>query len=404
VVDELRQGARLATAGVGLARGRRALVVAEVALAIVVLAAAGVLVRSFANIYNVAQGFRSERVLALRVSNVEGHSGVEGRQPIDRLVTMIEAIPGVEGAGATVGVPFSHGAGADDFEVDGRPPALDGGRPEALMQAATPRYFETLGIPLLRGRAFTDSDDAGSAPVAIVNRALAERVFPGEDAVGRGLVIDGTRWEVVGLVGDVFHGDVEAIREPEIYRPMRQWSISRVWIAVRTREDRAALGPALVATVGRFDPDMVITRMLTVDELRAGDMGSERRRLRLMGAFATAAILITAIGLYGVVSYSAAQRTREFGVRLALGAGRGVVLRMVLADGLRLATLGAGLGILGALAALPVMRAMLFGVSPSDPVTLAAVAAIVCGIGLLAAYVPARRATRVDPVAWLSEG
>jgi putative ABC transport system permease protein len=212
------------------------------------------------------------------------------------------------------------------------------------------------------------------------------------------------RWEVVGLVGDVFHGDVETIREPEIFRPLQQWSTGRVWIAVRTRAEPAALSQELVATVGRFDPDMVITRMLTLDELRASDMGSERRRLRLMGAFATAAILITAIGLYGVVSYSAAQRTREFGVRLALGAGRGVVLRMVLAEGLRLATLGAGLGILGALAALPVMRAMLFGVSPSDPLTLAAVGVVVCGVGLLAADLPARRATRVDAVASLSEG
>jgi ABC-type antimicrobial peptide transport system permease subunit len=184
---------------------------------------------------------------------------------------------------------------------------------------------------------------------------------------------------------------------------MQQWRRSSAWIAIRTRGNPTSVGPAVAAAVNGFDPDIAVTNLLTIKELRATDMGSERRMLRLMGGFAFAAVLISAIGLYGLISYSVAQRMREFGIRLALGAQRGALLRLVLAQGLRVAAVGGGLGILAAIGGLRVMRTLLFGVSPGDPLTLVGVAILICIVALLATLVPARRATLVDPVRSLRE-
>jgi predicted permease len=271
------------------------------------------------------------------------------------------------------------------------------------MQAATPGYFATLGVPIVRGRAFTNADGILTPRVAIINRSFARRFFPNEDPIGHALLIDDARWQIVGITGDLFHGDVEQLARPEIYRPMQQWNRASAWIAIRTRGDPASIAPAVVAAVGRFDPDIAITRLLPMNELRARDMGSERRMLQLMGATAIAAVLISAIGLYGLISYSVTQRVREFGIRLALGSERAAVLRLVLAHGLRLSAIGTGFGILGAVAGLRVMRTMLFGVSPGDPLTLAGVIGLVSTIALLAACIPARRATRIDPMTSLRE-
>jgi ABC-type antimicrobial peptide transport system permease subunit len=203
------------------------------------------------------------------------------------------------------------------------------------------------------------------------------------------------------LVGTVFDGDQEQPATPEIYRPMRQQPRTSAWIALRIRGQPGDLGPQVRAAARAFDPDLAITRLLTMDDLRAGSMAAERRLLRLMAGFALAAVLMSAVGLYGLVSYSASQRAREFGVRTALGASRGAVLRLVLAQGLGLAATGAAIGLAGSLATAGVTRSLLFGVSPSDPLTLAGVAAAVCGVSLIAAWIPAWRATRMDPMASL---
>lgn len=404
-VHELHDVTRTATGSIGVARGRRVLVVAEVALAIVLLSAAGLLARSYREIYNVDAGFDTENVLAIRVRVPPPENG-RALEPdrIDRLVDAIESIPGVTRAGAVLGIPFGHGAGRGAFEIEGRP-LLPNERPQARMQAATPGYFEALGIPVVRGRDFTSTDRASTLPVAVVNQAFAERFLSGEDPIGRAVIIDSARWDIVGVTGTAFDGDQENLTrpEPEIYR-VQQWHRPLVWIAARTRVDPLQLGQAVTAAVRQFDADIPVTRLVTMDELRAASMGSERLMLRVIAAFAIAAVLISAIGLYGVISFSVTQRTREFGVRLALGAGRASVLRLVLGQGIRLTAIGVVLGIAGAFGAVRVIRSMLFGVSASDPLTLGAVVLSIFAVALVAAYLPARRATLVDPITSLRDG
>jgi predicted permease len=404
LVHELRAATRTATGGIDFARARRTLVIAEVALAIVLLSAAGLLARSIQEIYQVDPGFNTERVLTLRLQNPPVAPNA-GPQPdrMDRLVQSIGAIAGVERAGAVLGMPYGVGAARGSFEIAGQPPLLPERRPRVRMQAATPGYFDALEIPIVRGRAFTNGDAANSPRVALINEVVAQRFFPDEDPIGRTLIIDSLRWEIVGVVGSVFYGDVEQIESPEIYRPMQQWPRPTVWIAARTRGDPAQIALQVTAAVRAFDPDIAITRLFTMNALRTDSMGSERMMLRLMGGFAFAAVLISAIGLYGLISYSVSQRTREFGVRLALGAGPSAVLGLVLGQGVRLAAVGAALGITGAIAALRVMQSMLFRVSPTDPLTLGIVVVLICAVALLAAYIPARRATLIDPMSSLRQ-
>jgi predicted permease len=368
------------------------------ALATVLLSTTGLLARTFMNIHRIEPGFITEGVFALRVWDPPDGSAPE-LQPerMDRLVQSLSAVPGVERAGAVLGLPFGHGAPTGTFQVEGSAVVPSAERPRARMQAATPGYFAALGVPLRRGRRFSDADGADAPGVAIVNEAFAERFLPDRDPLGRAVIVDGSRWEVVGVVGTVFAGDQEQPTAPELYRPMRQQPRPLVWIALRFRGQPGTLAPQVRTAVRAFDPDLAITGLLTMDELRAGSMASERTLLRLMAGFALAAALMSAVGLYGLVSYSVSQRAREFGVRTALGASSGAVLRLVLAQGLGLAATGAAIGLAGSLATARLTRSLLYGVAPGDPLTLAGVASAVCGVSLLAAWIPARRATRVDP-------
>jgi predicted permease len=405
VTTELRLGSRGAAGSQQSTGARRALVVVEVALAIVVLAAAGVLARSYQAIADVEPGFESDGLLTLRLRSAlpPVDRGDADATRFDRLVADVAALPGVERAAATEGIPFGRGGRVEEYEVAGARSADGVESPSALTQAVTSDYFRTLGIPLLRGRAFSDADHADAPAVAVVNRTLAELAFAQQDPLGQTLILDGVAREVVGVSGNVFQGDVENLESAEVYVPMQQASAATVWITLRTRRDAGELLPALTAVLRRFDPDLVLSRTATIEQLRAEDMGSERRMLQLMSAFALASILICAIGLHGLVSYSVSQRAREFGVRVALGAGRASVLSLVLGQGLRLAVIGGALGVAGALLALPLMRSMLFGVTPSDPLTLVVVTLLISGVGVLSAYLPALRATRIDPMTTLGE-
>ena len=395
---------RTATGGADGARGRRALMVAEIACATVLLAAAGLLARTFVNIQEIEPGFDAEGVLAVRIwSPAHGPDDALPSEHVDELVRVLEAVPGVVQAGAVLGLPFGHGAPVRAFDIDGSGEAGSSYGPRARMQAASPGYFATLRIPLLRGRRFDDADGAGAPPVAIMNEAAVSTYFADDEPIGRSVVIDGVRSEVVGVVGTVFDGDQENPATPEIYRPMRQWPRASTWIALRIPEDPASLGTRVREAVRAYDADIAITRLVDMDDLRAQSMSSERTMLRLMAGFSLAAVLISVVGLYGLVSYSASQRVREFGIRLALGSSRGAVMGLVLGEGVRVAAAGAALGLVGAVAALRVMRSVLFGVSPTDPPTLAGVVAVVCGVALLATVVPALRATRADPLGSLND-
>jgi predicted permease len=397
LLPELR--GRTATAGSDSARARRTLVIGQVALAIVLLSAAGLLARSFAEMYGIRPGFNTDQVLTLRVRLAERLPN-ESPDPtqVTRLVRAIEATPGVERAGATLGIPFGHGEASGGFDIEGRPWDAAEEQPSVRMHAATAGYFEALDIPILRGRAFSDIDGANAPRVAIINQEMARRFFADQDPIGRAVIIDSLRWQIVGVVPVIFQGNFEQMAMPEIYRPIEQWNRPTIWIAMRTRGDPAAMGQTVVAAVRGFDPDVAVTRLFTMQTLRANDMASERNMLRMMTTFALAAILIATIGLYGLISYSVAQRTREFGMRLALGARRSAVLRLVLGEGVRLAVIGAAIGVAGAIGVLRVMQSMLFGVSAMDPLTLGAAVVIICAIATVAAYVPAQRAMLVDPM------
>jgi putative ABC transport system permease protein len=402
--NELREAtSHTATGGADSARFRRALVVAQVAVTIVLVAATGLLARSFQETLDIDPGFETDRLIALRIQHPPStEPGSPDAAPHDGLVRALENVGGVERAGASLALPFGVASSARDgeFEIEGSVlPGPD--RPEALMQAVTPGYFEALGVSVVQGRAFAEGDGREGPAVAMVNEAFVDRYLGGEAATGRMLTIDERNWEIVGVVGNVFYGSTDEVTNPEVYRPMQQVEASTVWVAVRAQVESPALAGDLAEEVHRFDPDLAVTRLLTMNTLRTATMDSESRMLRLMGFFALAALLISGIGLYGLISYSVAQRTREFGVRLALGAERRRVLGLVLRQGLGLAAIGGAIGLVGAIGALRVMRSLIYGISPVDPMALTGAAVVILALALFAAYLPAHRAMRVDPITTL---
>ncbi|HEX7049881.1 MAG TPA: ABC transporter permease [Longimicrobiales bacterium] len=397
VAGALREGAR-GTAGERSAnRLRRTLVVGEIALALVLLAGAGLLVRSVANRIHADPGFRSDHVLTLELRWPVGMRGQAG-EAYGRLVDRIEALPGVRTAGVVSNLPLSHSSRSSSFSVEGQPPATPADRPSARMQRITPHYFSAMRIPLVAGRAFDDRDRADAPRVAIINQTLARRYFPGEDPLGRGLVIGDRRWEVVGVVGDVFHQGVGDAVDPEIYLPQAQAPQVAAALAVATEGDPARAAPAIRRAIRDFDADLAIARVRTMDGWAAWFLAPYRLVMGIMAAFALIALVISGVGLYGVISYAVAQRTREFGVRTALGARPRDVLRLVVGQGARLAGIGLALGLAGALAVTPLLGFLLYGVDATDPATLVVVGGLLAGVALLASYVPARRATSIDPM------
>ncbi len=379
--------------------GRRLLVGTQVAFGVVLLAAAGLLARSVQHVYSTPTGIAPDHVLAFRIQGPPYRPGtVEDSTSEDRLAKALEAVPGVQSAGVTFALPFSDAMSTNNFDIAGRPVPAPHHHPYSRMQPATPNYFATLGIPIVRGRPFLPTDAAGAPRVAIVNQALARRYFPNGDPLGETLLIGGARWRIVGVSGNVMYGQIGQFVTPEIYRPMQQWPWSDASVVVRTVGDPTAAEPAILAAVRRFDPDLAVSRVAPLAVGFRQVLAPYWIMLGLMGGFAMIAMLISAIGLYAVISYSVAQRTREFGVRMALGAEPRGLLRLVIAQGLRLTAVGGAAGFVAALAVTPLLRAVLYGVSPSDPLTYALVAAGASVLGVVASYGPARRAATTDPM------
>ncbi len=379
--------------------GRRLLVGTQVGFAVVLLSAAGLLARSVQHLYATPTGIAPDHVLRFRIQSPPYRPGsTEDPTSTDRLARALEAVPGVRRAGVTFALPFSQSMSTNNFDIAGRPAPPPHHHPFSRMQPATPDYFATLGIPIVRGRPFGPSDASGAPRVAIVNQALARRFFPNEDPVGHTLVIGGDDWRIVGVSGNVMYGQIGQPVTPEIYRPMQQYPFSDAGVVVETAGDPAAAEPAILAAVRRFDPDLAVSRL--------GPLAGDFRKvlapywimLGLMGGFAVIAMLISAIGLYAVISYSVTQRSREFGVRMALGAQPGGLVRLVIAQGLRLAAAGGVVGLIAAFAVTRLLRSLLYGVSPGDPLTFAFVAVGAAMVAVLASYWPARRAAATDPM------
>ena len=392
--------------GTRRARLRATLVVGEVALSLVLLASAGLLVRSFARFAALDPGFDPEGVLTARiqVSPASYPSPAERAVFLRGLFEKIEALPGVESAAVVQLRPLSDPIGWDfSFTVEGQTAAEQATNPPSNYEAASPRYFETMRIPLVAGRAFTEGDGPEAPPVAIVSRSLAERFWPGRDPIGQRLKVgrpgemDEPWRTVVGVVGDVRYRSWDSVWM-DFYVPYGQWSFQRLDLVVRAAGDLDALVPELRRAVLAADPELPLASVTTMEEAVARAVARPRFVALVLGLFAAAAALLAAVGIYGVVAWSVARRTREIGVRRALGAQGVDVLRLVLgqAAGLTMAGVAIGLGL--ALAATRAIGGLLYGIGPSDPGTFAMVVAALGAVGIGAGCLPARRALRVEPV------
>jgi putative ABC transport system permease protein len=390
---------------VGDAQGKRlraALVVAEVALAIIVLVGAGLLGRSFVRLVGVNPGFEVENLLTVNVGFVQ-FKEPERRAAVQReVVARVARIPGVEAVGGRPVPPPVTPQRGTRFAVEGQPNDNAGER-SAYFLAVSPDYFRALGAPLVEGREFAGRDDAAGAKVVVINRSLARRLFPQGGAVGRRLQLvnpeqSGEWREVVGVVGDVRYSGLDDPGEAAIYTPFAQTPFLWNYLMVRTAMPPATVAEAVRRAVAEAEPSLEAANFRTMHELLSETVAEPRFYTLLVGAFALLALALAALGIYGVTAYSVTERTHEIGVRLALGARPGDVLRMVVGQGMKPALFGALIGLAGAVLLTRALESLLFGVSTTDPLTFAGVAAVLAGVALLACVVPARRAARVDPL------
>ena len=391
------------TDGPGGHRIRSILIVAEVATSVVLLAGAFLLLRSFWHLTNVDPGFRSRELLSLELaipSSRYPDDAVGGF--FDRLSERLRALPGVESVGAVSILPFSGGYSCDGFQVVGRI-VSEGNQPCAEVRSADTGYFSTMGIRLLAGRQFSGADDKAAQRVVVINEAMARQFFPGENPLGRRIIYSSRRQddarEIVGVVADVRHFGLERDPAPEFYIPQKQPPIyNDTTIVMRVDGDPLAIVALVRDEVRALEPLAPIYNVRTLDQLIDHSVADARLRTGLLASFAALAVLLAAIGTYGVMSVAVLQRTREMGIRLALGAAPSDVVRMMIVQGLRPTLAGVAVGIVGAIAMSQAVSGMLFQVKPTDPLTFASVPLIIAASGVLAAWLPARRACHIDPV------
>jgi putative ABC transport system permease protein len=402
----LKEGGRSSSS----ARGhwvRSTLLVAEVALSLVLLVGAALLLRSFAKVTTMDPGFEAEHVLAFRVAlpqtaYPERHNRIA---LFDRLLARLQQAPGVMSAGMTQTLPM-RGDYMLSVIIQGRPPAKPADTPSANYRSVSPGYFQTLGIPLLAGRLLNERDTESSPMVAIVDQAFARRHFPDENPIGKGIDIgNGTDgfYEVVGVVGDVRHDSLDRTPSPTMYAPFRTDVFGSMWLLVRTSGDPQGYAGMVRQTLREIDGSLPAFSILPLSEVVSDTVAQRRFSMLLLSLFAFLALFLAAVGLYGVVGYSVSQRTQEIGVRIAIGAQPGQVLRLVIGGGLKLALIGVVLGIGVALALASYVATLLFEVTPFDPVSYSMTAALLLAVSALASYVPARRAMSVDPLTALRQ-
>ena len=394
--------------------GRGALVITEIALALVLLTGATLMVRSFSNLRAVDLGFDPQGVLTFAIDPpANAYPGDQSRLLQERLIARLSDLPGVQGVGADRCPPLRScmisvvtRAGERTWEFG---PGTPGDAPRIGLHAATPQYFETLRIPVLRGRVFGLQDREGTPRVVVINEGAAARLFPGQDPIGQRISVAAAYWnggeetaEIVGVVANVKYSAPDQEGDAlQVYAPALQWSTRGTTFMVRTAGAPEALVPALRAAVLAEAPDVPVYSVKTMTELAADATAKSRFATMLLGIFAIASLVLAAVGIYGVMSFAVAQRTRELGVRMALGARSGTLLRLVLAQGAALLAAGTVLGLLGALLTTHVLRGLLFGVQPTDLLTFVIGVATLSAVALTAVLVPALRAMRNDPMAAL---
>jgi putative ABC transport system permease protein len=412
----LREGTRGSAAGGERHRLRSFLVASEIALALVLLVGAGLMVRSFLALQRVDAGFDPRHVLTLTVPITGAREAEPGRRQIfyQELLARVRALPGVTADGAINHLPLAGDLWGLSFWVEGRPEPSAGERNSAAYRVVLPGYFATMRLPIVRGRAIGTGDDLAAPRVVMVNEVLADRFWPGEDPIGKRIRFDRPgpgeepEWlTVVGVAKNARQHDWAAPPDAEVYLPYLQnrrylestsGPFTYLTLVVRTLGDPAALAPAVRATVGSLDRAVPVAEVQAMERVVADATAEPRFYLLLLGIFAAVAILLAAVGIYGVMSYAVSRRTQEIGVRMALGAGRSNVLRLVVGQSLTVAAAGAAAGLAGAWGLTRLMSGLLFGVQPTDPLAFAGAAAVLVAVALVAAYLPARRAARIDPL------
>jgi putative ABC transport system permease protein len=405
----LKEGGRGASTGSLRFSARGGLVIAEVAIAVTLLVGAGLLIQSFARLTRVKPGFNPERLLTMRIGFPDGlytrPDQIAGFH--DRLMTSLQSLPGVSAYSAVAPSPMSGNNFRVGFSVQGRPNPSGRQYPyNTRVTLVGADYFRTLGVPFREGRDYTARDDLRSAPVVIVNEAFAKANFPGENPIGKridpSIGVDGSTppmREIIGIVADSRSRSLSAAPEPEVYLHIPQIpALGSMTLMLRSQSDAMSLAAAARQEITKLDPNLPIYDIKPFNEYISDSVARPRFNSGLIGVFAGVALLLTAIGLYGVISYSVTQRTQEIGIRMALGARSGDVLRLIVRQGMALVLIGAALGLGGAFAATRLIRGLLFDIGATDPLTFASVTALITLIALLACYIPARRATKVDPM------
>jgi putative ABC transport system permease protein len=401
--EALKHGTSRSTPGHPQHRIRSILVTAEIALAVVLLIGAGLLARTFIYLITVNPGFDPHHLLTLRIS-VSGNEYSKPEQQtafFEQLLERVKALPAIQSADAGSGLPLLGWGSLRGTDVEGQPEAPPGLRPDVPCDAVGPSYFGTLRIPLLAGRAFSEKDRQGAPQVAIVNQAFARQFFPDQNVLGKHVragLRTGPWREIIGIVGNVKQLGLDHPESPAIYLPYLQEPDSSMDALVRAAGDPLNSVADVKAAVRAVDANQPVYDVATMDQRLSESIAPQRFNALLVGMFALLALGLGAIGIYGVLAYSVAQRTHEIGVRVALGARRADVLALVVGEGMRLVALGMGIGLPGALALTRLLRSLLFGVKPSDPVTLLAVSVGLLLVASLACYLPARRATKIDPM------
>jgi predicted permease len=417
--DALKGGSRGTSDSPRRRRMRGALVVSEFGMALVLLVAASLLIRSFVALERVDNGFDSRNALTMNVSlDGTAHRDRAERAPFFReLLARVNAIPSVEAAGAINHLPIAGDNWHFPFAIEGRVVAPGSASPKALFRVVEPGYFAATRIHLRRGRDFTADDQANGAHVAIINETMARRHWPGQDAIGQRISVDDPAkqpdwFTVIGIAGDATQARLSDATEEEMYFPymldprrrdgastlISFLDPSNMMLFVRSKGDPAALAKPVQAIVHSMDGDAAVAAVATMDAVLATQFTTPTFYLLLLGSFAGVAVLLAAVGVYGVISYAAAGRTREMGVRIALGAGTSEPFRLIAGEGMRLAAIGGAVGLVAAFALTRHLRALLFAVQPTDPSTFALAALVLAAVALVACYVPARRAAKVDPV------
>jgi len=406
VSESLKEGGRSATAGGARQRLRGAFVVVELAVALVLLVGAGLLIKTFWNLRSVEPGFAADHLVTMRIELPEARYKEPDKQNRFRSQTLeaLKSLPGVQAAMVSE-LPLSGDSLSHDFLIEGAPHIEPGAEPSLETRSVQGDYFRTMQIPLRSGRDFDSRDFAEKAPlVGIANEAMVRRYFPNEDPVRKRV-----RWArssevqwitIVGVVGDVKHFGLDLPEEAGLYSPYTQTAPWKRWMSLvaRTQSDPAAMGQAIKQQVWKVDGQLPVTKVQTMDQVAATSFAARRFNMSLLALFAVLALVLAAVGIYGVMSYAVTQRTQEIGIRMALGAQAGDVLKLIIRNGLTLTLIGVVLGMAGAIALTRLMSTLLFGVTPNDKLTFVAVSGVLIFVALLACYVPARRATKVDPL------